>query len=74
MARIAFAGDPACTELICAPPLELELRNTPTKACLTVLPAMISLAIRATVLDGIANPTPAFEPEFVWIWSFSPSR
>ena len=34
---------------------------------------MISLEIRATVFDGIANPTPELEPEFVWIWSLSPS-
>ena len=34
---------------------------------------MISFAIRAIMFDGIANPTPEFEPEFVWIWSLRPS-
>jgi len=31
-------------------------------------------ASRVTVSLEIANPTPALDPEFVWIWSFSPSR
>ena len=44
-----------------------------------MLPPMISLAIRWTVLDGIANPTPELEPspDAVWllvsIWSLRPS-
>ena len=35
---------------------------------------MIWFATLATVFDGIAKPTPAFEPELVWIWSLRPSR
>src|SRR3979411_3214619 len=35
---------------------------------------MITLATLATVFGGIAKPTPALEPELVWIWSLSPSR
>ena len=66
-------GVPGWTSLICAPPVKLLVSETPTYACLIGCPPMIRLAIRATVFDGTAKPTPALEPEFVWIWSFRPS-
>src|ERR1700733_16017558 len=66
---------------ICAPaaPVVLvELRQTPTYACSTFWPAMISLATLTSALMGVARPTPELEPSppgvvlLVSIWSLRP--
>jgi hypothetical protein len=57
-----WAGEPGWTELMLAPPSELPFSSTPTYECVTGCPPMIALANRATVVDGIAKPTPELEP------------
>ena len=48
-----------------SPPLG---RETPTKACSTLRPAMIVVATFLTVSDGTANPTPELDPSPPAVW------
>ncbi len=63
---------------IAAPPATLGSRLTPTQALWAWPVAMISRAIRASLFDGVANPTPELEPSpwplvlLVSIWSLRP--